>query len=73
MSSADYNSHCTNSSGVSASFVGGAQPNGTSGSASGTASGGTASSTSKAAGAQKTMMAGWALGAIGVMGGLAAL
>lgn len=75
LSSADYDTNCKNSTGVSASFVGGANPNGTASTASGTSASGStgASATSKGAAAQKTMMAGWALGAVGVIGGLAAL
>jgi len=74
LTTAQYNSHCTNSSGVSASFIGGASPNGTTSgtSASGTSSGTATSTSSKAAAAQKTM-AGWAVGAIGLICGLAAL
>ncbi|KAF2418006.1 hypothetical protein EJ08DRAFT_574293, partial [Tothia fuscella] len=71
LSTSDYDSHCKNSTGVSASFNGGAFPNGTSGAStasSGTARGSAASTaTSKALAAQQTL-AGWALGAMGLVG-----
>ncbi|KIW09545.1 uncharacterized protein PV09_00418 [Verruconis gallopava] len=74
LSQTDYNSHCSNSTGVSASFVGGAAPNGTSSSsssqssssASGSASGTAASKTSSGSGTRQTAGA-LLLGAAGVL------
>lgn len=70
LSSSDYSANCQNSTGVSASYITNTPPNGTTGttSASGTAS----SSSSKAWAAQKTV-APFVLGAMGLIGGLAAL
>jgi len=75
LSSADYNSHCTNSSGVSASFNGAKQPNGTdsSSTASGSAAAGSATSASKSAFAPQMTAASFLLGAAGLIGGLAVL
>jgi len=74
LSQSDYNSHCQNSTGVTASFVGGNSPNVTSGSGSTTSSsaGTASSSTSKAFAAQKTV-APFVLGAMGLIGGLVVL
>ncbi|TID19420.1 gpi anchored protein [Venturia nashicola] len=73
LSSSDYNAHCTNSTGVSANFIANTLPNGTA-STTGTSGSGTAtaSATSKAWAAQKTV-APYLLGAMGLIGSLAAL
>jgi len=78
LSLTDYNSHCINSSGVSASFSGGAAPNGTgsapsSSSSGASASAGGASSASSSAFAPQKTAAGFLLGAAGLIGGLAVL
>ncbi|KAE9975339.1 hypothetical protein EG328_003239 [Venturia inaequalis] len=73
LGSSDYSAHCTNSTGVSASFIANSPPNGT---ASTTGASGSASAvstaTSKAWAPQKTV-APFVLGAMGLIGGLAVL
>jgi len=72
LSASDYSSHCSNSTGVSANFIGGTSPNITSGSSTSSTSGTAASKSSKAWAAQKTVGP-IILGAMGLLGGLAAL
>ncbi|QDS70119.1 hypothetical protein FKW77_005337 [Venturia effusa] len=72
LSQSDYNANCANSTGVTASFIDNTPPNGTA-TSTGTTPSGTAVSTSSRAWAPQKTVAPFVLGALGLIGGLAAL
>lgn len=78
LSTSDYNSHCQNSTGVTASFTNLGNANQSTGNTASTMSMSASGSATAAASSTKTggvpqMTAGWVMGAVGVVGALAVL